>query len=246
MSGTQILVVLAASVLGSFVKAVTGMGFPLLAVPLATLAVGVEDAVVVVVLPNMLANVLLCYDARDGRGQTRDLKRILIPGVVSAAVGTVALVNLSEEPLLIALVITIVLFLGNTIARPDLHLTSEQSRRWSPLIGAAAGVMQGSVGISGPVVAGWYHGYRLPTQAFVYTMTLIFGVTGMVQVAVLAVSGEFTGQRLWVSALVLIPVFVTMPLGRYLRQRLAGPGFERAVLGVIAVSGLAIIYRLAS
>lgn len=244
MSGTQILVVLAAAVLGSFVKAVTGMGFPLLAVPLAALAVGIEDAVVVFVLPNMFANVVLCYDVRDARSQTRDLSRLLIPGVVTTFVGTVALVNLPEEPLLIVLVVTIALFLTNAVSRPDLHLDDAQTKRWAPVVGAVTGIMQGSVGISGPVVAGWYHAYRLSSRAFVYTVTMVFGVTGLMQVAVLTAAGAFTAQRLWVSALVLIPVVATLPLGRSLRQYLGGPGFEAAVLGVIAVSGLAIIVRL--
>lgn len=246
MSSAQILVVLSAAVLGSFVKAITGMGFPLLAVPLATLAVGVEDAVVVFVLPNMISNAVLCIDARGARAQTRDLRRLLVPGVITAFVGTVALVNLPEEPLLVVLVVTIALFLANAVARPDLHLNAEQTHRWSPLVGAAAGVMQGSIGISGPVVAGWYHAYRLSSEAFVYTVTLIFGVTGMVQVAVLAVSGAFSVERLGVSALVLVPALATIPAGRALRGRLAGPGFERAVLVVIAIAGLSILFRLAS
>ena len=67
MTGVEIAVVLGASLLGAFVKSVTGMGYPLLAVPLITLVLGVEDAVVIVAAPNVTANALLCFGARQAR-----------------------------------------------------------------------------------------------------------------------------------------------------------------------------------
>lgn len=246
MSGAEILVVLGASLIGAFVKSVTGMGYPLLAVPLATLAVGVEDAVVVIALPNLVANAVLCFDAREGRTASRDLPRILVPGVIGAVVGTVALVNLPEEPLLVALAVTIALFVVSATRHPELHLTPATTHRWSPVAGGIAGVMQGAVGVSGPIVAAWVHGYRLSKQAYVFSVTMIFGITGAIQAALLIASGELTLNRLGVSALAFVPVLVVLPIGARLRDRLGGPGFERAVLGVIIASGVAVLGRLAT
>ena len=39
--------------------------------------------------------------------------------------------------------------------------------------------------VPGPVVATWLHGYRLPVTTYVYSITLIFGVAGAAQLAML-------------------------------------------------------------
>ena len=48
MSGTELAVVLGAVVIGAIAKAITGMGLPLIAIPIASLFVDVNDAIVVI------------------------------------------------------------------------------------------------------------------------------------------------------------------------------------------------------
>lgn len=246
MTGAEIAVVLGASLLGAFVKSITGMGYPLIAVPLITLALGIEDAVVVVAAPNLMANGLLCWGARDGRHESRDLGVLVGFGFVGAILGTYALVSVPEDPLLIALVLTIAVFVVNFVRSPELRIAASTSRRWSPGVGFLAGVMQGAVGVSGPVVATWLHGYRLGKSAYVYSVTAIFGVTGLVQFALLVGAGKLTGERALVSALAFVPVAAMIPVGTRLRHRLGGPGFEQAVLGVLVLSGIALVVQVVS
>ena len=244
MTGAEIAVVLAASLLGAFVKSVTGMGYPLIAVPLITLVLGVEDAVVIVAAPNVTANALLCLGARDGRDDARDLVPLVGLGMVGAVFGTFALVSVPEEPLLLALVATIAAFVVNYVRSPELRIDPLTATRWSPGVGTVAGLMQGAVGVSGPVVATWLHGYRLPKQAYVYSVTLIFGLSGLVQLVLLGASGEFDADRTTVSLLAFVPVLAMIPVGTALRARLAGRTFERAVLLVLVASALALVARV--
>lgn len=244
MTGAEIAVVLGASLLGAFVKSVTGMGYPLLAVPLIALALGIEDAVVIVSGPNAVANFLLCWQARDGRAATRDLPVLVGTSFAGAFLGTFLLVTLPEDPLLVLLALTIVVFVVNYVRSPELRLRASTTRRWSPAVGAIAGVMQGALGVSGPVVGAWLHGYRLTSQAYVFSVTLIFGVSGSVQLVLLALSGRYTLERLGVSVLALIPVLAMIPVGMRSRARLGGFGFDRAVLGVLLVSGAALVVRV--
>lgn len=244
MTGAEIAVVLGASLLGAFVKSVTGMGYPLLAVPLIALALGIEDAVVIVAGPNAVANAALCWQARDGRSGTRDLPVLVGTSFVGAFLGTFLLVTLPEDPLLIVLAITIVVFVVNYLRSPELRLQPATTHRWSPVVGSIAGVMQGALGVSGPVVGAWMHGYRLKSQAYVFSVTLIFGVAGSVQLVLLALSGRYTGDRLAVSVLALVPVALVLPVGMRLRHRLGGRGFDLAVLAVLLASGAALVIRV--
>lgn len=241
MTAETILLVLVASLVGAFVKAITGMGYPLLAVPIMTLALGIEDAVVIVAVPNMVANTVLCWRARDGRDDSRDLKPLVWFGFLGAFVGTFAFVNVPEDPLLVVLILTILGFVFNFVRHPELTIDPTVSRRWSPVVGSLAGIMQGAVGVSGPVVATWMHGYRLSKQAYVFSVTLIFGVSGGVQLVLLAVAGKFTVERSQLSCVAMVAVALMVPLGTAARHRLAGPWFDRAVLAVLLVSGLSLV-----
>lgn len=241
MTTTQLGVVLFASLAGALVKAVTGLGYPVIAVPLIALVLGVEEAVVIVALPNFAANVYLCWESRAARSQTRDLGRLVGVGVLGAVLGTVLLVQLPEEPLLIALAVMVLVFVVVFLRRPDLSLSPTATRRGAPFVGAVIGVMQGAVGVSGPVVATWVHGYRLAPTAYVHMVTFIFGVTGFAQIVVLAVQQQFTGGRLLGAAVAASAVAVATPVGLRLRRRLAGPVFARVVLVVLAVSAVSLL-----
>lgn len=242
MTGSQLLVIALASALGATVKSVTGLGYPLLAVPLISLAVGVEDAVFIVAVPNLAANLYLCWESRDARGQTRDLGRLIGFGMAGAVVGTLVLVRVAEEWLLIGLAATIGVFIVQFLRRPELEMDPLVARRWSPAAGTAAGLMQGAIGVSGPVVAAWLHGYRLPVRAYIHSVTLIFATTGAVQLVILLAQGQMSVDRAVGAAVASVAVAICLPLGVRLRGRLEGPAFNWALLAVLSVSAVSLVF----
>lgn len=246
MSATLVLTIVAASALGAGVKGVTGMGYPLIAVPLISLVGGVEDAVVAIALPNLVANIALCWHSRSGRSESRDLARLSAWGVLGAVIGTVALVNLPDEPLYLAIAATIVGFVVQFIRHPELRLPVDVARRWSPATGTVIGIAQGATGISGPVVGAWFHGYRLSRDAYVYSITLLFGVTGAVQLAILLGQGAMTTDRAWGALAAAVPAAVFLALGVRLRRRLAGPAFDKTVLAVLVLSAVSLVVQVAA
>ena len=183
----------------------------------------------------------LCWESRDTHDQARDLPTLLGFGIVGAVVGTVALVTVPEEPLLVLLATSIAVFVFNFLRRPDLAISERTGRRFSPAVGTVAGLLQGSVGVSGPVVATWVHGYRLAPRAFVHTVTLIFGVIGAAQIVVLATQGQFDLDRLLGALAAAVPVVIVTPLGVKLRDRFAGAAFDRVVLAVLLASAVSLL-----
>lgn len=243
MSPGEVLIVLVAVCAGALVKAVTGMGLPVIAVPVISLFVGVEDAVVVMAIPSVASNGLLWFHARHHAGETRDLPRLALTGMLGAVAGTLLLVSLPERPLLVVLAVT-VLFAVVTFARhPELRIGPEASRRWSPVVGGTAGVLHGATGISGPVYASWLHAYRLRPDAYVFSVTALFFLAGAVQLVLLLASGRFTAGRWMGAAAALVPTLAMVPLGTRLRDRLRGRAFDAAVLVVLGVSAGALLVR---
>jgi len=235
-------IILVAVVIGSIGKAVTGMGLPLIVVPVAALFIDIEDAVVIIALPNLLANVVLAFRERAHAGVTRDLPRLGVFGMVGAAVGTFLFVTAPEEPLVVALIVAIAIYIAMFFLKPDLHTTPERSRRWSPGVGVVCGLFQGAIGISGPIVTSWIHSLRLPRGAHILSVTVLFLFTGITQFAILAANGELSGRTI-ATLLACIPVLATIPIGTRLRDRISGRGFDLAIIAMLFVSAIALCVR---
>jgi uncharacterized membrane protein YfcA len=235
VTGTELLIVLAAVIVGSVIKAVTGMGLPLIAIPIATLFVDLDDAVVTLAFPNLLSNLVLASGVREHRTETRDLPVLAVTGAIGAIIGVVAFVRLPETPLIIVLIIAIAAYVVMFFAKPDFTVTPRQSRRLAPIIGTTAGAFQGAIGISGPIVGSWIHSYRLPRGPHIFSVTSLFLVASTAQFAVLVATGELSG-RVGVSVLACLPVLGSIPLGTRLRDRVSARGFDLAVVGMLIVS----------
>ena len=239
MSGTELAVVLGAVVIGAIAKAITGMGLPLIAIPIASLFVDVNDAIVVIAYPNVLANAYLAGRERTSYPETRDLPVLAIAGVVGAIVGTLLLVNIPEQPLVAAVIVAIVGYVVLFFANPELRVGPPSSRRLAPALGGVAGVFQGAVGISGPIVGSWIHSYRLPRGAHILSVTSLFFITGLAQLIVLIGSGDLAG-RVTATLLACVPVFAAIPIGTRLRNSVSVRGFDLAIVGMLMISALAL------
>ena len=239
MSGTELAVVLGAVVIGAIAKAITGMGLPLIAIPIASLFVDVNDAIVVIAFPNVLANAYLAGRERTSYPETRDLPVLAIAGVIGAIVGTLLLVNIPEQPLVAAVIIAIVGYVVLFFAHPELRVGPRRSRKLAPAVGGVAGVFQGAVGISGPIVGSWIHSYRLPRGAHILSVTSLFFITGLAQLIVLIGSGELAG-RVTATLLACVPVFAAIPIGTKLRNSVSVRGFDLAIVGMLTISALAL------
>lgn len=245
MDGRDLVIIVLAILAGAVVKSVSGMGLPVIAVPLITLVLPLEEAVVVTALPGLAVNGVIGWRERSHVDQTRDLPVLATTGVVGAAFGTLLLVHLPEEPVLIALAVIVLCYVALALVRPTFRLAPVTATRWAPAVGLSAGVMQGATGISGPITGTWIHAYRLPRDAHVLAVTVLFFMAGIGQTVPLVASGAFDG--LWVAALVGVPIALAMiPFGARVRGRLSGRAFDLVVLGALMISAVTILVRLIS
>lgn len=241
MSGEVVVVALVAVVAGSLLKSISGVGLPLVTIPAITAAADLETAMAVTVVPNLALNAALTWRERAGLAGSRDLPALAVTGFVGAVIGTMVLVSVPERPLIILLVVVVALYAITFLTRPDFRIEPGVASRLAPGVGSMAGLLQGSVGISAPVLVPWVHSYRLSRQSQIFSATALFAVAGLAQVPTLVASGEMTGN--WtVAVLACIPALATIPFGARLRDRLSSVAFDRFVVATLVASviGLAI------
>jgi uncharacterized membrane protein YfcA len=239
---STVLVIVAAMGVGAFVKGVTGQGLPSIAIPVMATFIGVEAAVVIMAIPGIVTNSWLIWTHRTHFPHTRDLATLLATGTVGAVVGTFLLERLNENVLALTLAAIVVVYAVVYFVHPELRLPERITRLTSPPVGLAAGLLQGATGISGPLIATYLHGLRLDKEAYVLSITTAFQVYAVVQALTLALVGLYTGDRLVLSLLSLLPIMAILPLGARLTGRLSRKSFEHVVLALLLVLALKLLY----
>ena len=242
MTFGSIAIIVVAMGVGAFIKGATGQGLPQIAIPVIATFLGVEAAVVIMAVPGIISNTWLIWTHRSFLSRTRDLPALLVMGTAGAVLGTILLESLDPDILSLSLAGMIGLYILVYFLHPSLRLTPATTRWTSPPVGAAAGVLQGATGISGPLISTYLHGFRLDKEVYVLSITTVFQVYALVQTITLAALGLYTTRLFVLSLLSLVPIMAFLPLGSRLTDRLSRRTFEWVILAVLLGSGLKLVY----
>lgn len=238
----ELVLVLVAVAIAYLVKSITGMGGPLLAIPIIAASTSVEHAVVVVSFANLVTNGYLVWEHRKAWTESRWL---LVPLVSAGTVGTIVgswlLTELDDRILSLVLALIVVAYLLRSVTSPDFELARGVGRRLAGPVGLIGGLMTGGTGSGGPLYATFLHALRLDRGTFIFTMSLLFQIFGPIQMIVLATLGSFTQPRILQGLAALVPLAVVIPLGVVLSRRLRQRAFELAVLALLAFSGVRLL-----
>ncbi len=228
--------------LGGLMKGATGMGTPVVAVPVIAAFVDVKLAVVVMVIPNLATN--LWQIRRYGQYRLGEgfAVRYALGGALGALMGTWLLVTLPVRALSLTMAAAVVLYIVLKLARPDFRLDTAVAQRAALPVSTIAGMLQGAAGISAPIAVSFLNAMRLDRPVFIATISMFFAAMSLVQIPALLWVGLLTPRVILLSALLLIPIFAAMPVGAWLARRLSAEQFDRAILILLALLALRLIW----
>ncbi|MDA2987886.1 MAG: sulfite exporter TauE/SafE family protein [Actinomycetota bacterium] len=233
---TELLVILVAVVIGGFVKGVTGSGLPVVAIPIMATFIGVEQAVVIMVIPSITSNLQLIGANRQAFEQTRHLRSMVVVGIFGVALGTFVLTTVDEDIMGLVLAAVIIGYIAVNQLRPAFELSERLAARTAIPIGFLSGTLQGSSGMSSPLLSPYLHSYRMPRQAYVLSLTVLFLVYGIIQLPALAVAGLLTVERLVLGVIAVIPIYLSLKAGIRLGSRITNLAFDRWVFAVLGLT----------
>ncbi len=220
-----------------FFQSAAGFGFALLAVPLLSLAVPPQTAVVVVFLHGTGSS-LLTATHRRGDVDRAEATRLSLGAVVAMPLGALILVTASAGTLRLALgVVTcsaaIFMLLPATKGRPDLVV-----RPWTTYtVGALSGVLNTALATNGPPLVVYLRARGLAVAAFRGTISAVFVVSDVVGLVILLATGAVHAAAVHYFVLTLVPAVVGWAVGSATASRLRHHHFVRMVDLLLLVSG---------
>ena len=233
----------AALAAGALVKGATGMGLPLIALPALTAVFGLQHAVVVMLLPQLVTNLWqlwLCrVEARSPR--LAFLPLFLVAAAIGCVIGSFLLTTLPERALVMALGLILLAYVGLKLFNPHISLSLQAASRFGPLAGLGAGLLQGATGISAPIGVTFIHAMALGREAMVFAVSAMFMVISLVQLPTLWAMGGIDPAWLLQGLLALVPILLFMPLGQMLAGKFSRTAFDRAILIFLGLIGLKMV-----
>lgn len=233
-----------AALIGGFTFGLVGIGLPLVLVPALSILFGdARTAVVVASIPSLFSAIYIAWRGGFTRKDIQVFWPVFPLSIVGVFIGNEVLVSINPASLMLGIGGMLLLFVGLTLLPIRVSLTPTAGRRMAPIVGLAVGIVQGAVGVSGPLLAMFYHGFQLPKQRFVSMMVINFVVMGVIQVLAQARSELYTMDILVLSIGLVLPAFIGIQIGMHVQGLVQQRTFNRVLLAVLFLTGISLILQ---
>jgi uncharacterized membrane protein YfcA len=227
----------------STVNGVAGFGFALVAVAALAVVLEPRPAVVLISLITPLLQVFQLRYHWAFRSVARRLVVMLAASLVGTIVGSSLLVVLPGYALAIALGLFALWYVVGSLRKSPMLVTERTERRIAPAVGALAGVSNGALGASGPILGSYLLAIGLTGRHFVFAISLTFAAMSAIRLGTLAVLGEYTLTIVLVGLVLVLPAWLGQRLGFMLQGRLSPRAFQRVILVALLAVSANLLYR---
>ncbi len=239
----MVVTAVVAFVLAGFVKGVLGFGFPIIALVVLTLTIGLLDALAVIVIPTLVTNV---WQALAGSHLRAIMQRmwlyfsVAMLGILLSS-QYLALVNVNWLTALLG----IILFIFSLSRLLDIHFTvrEESEPILSVVLGSANGLLTGLTGTFMVPSVLYMQALGFGKDMLVQAMGAFFALSTLMLIISLGRNGLISIEEATMSTLALIPSFVGIYAGRWTREQINEDQFQRIFLIAVLLLGAYLAWR---
>ena len=237
MTTGQLIVVGVAILVASYVQILAGFGFALLSMPIMTLAVPVQQAVVVSTLLGMLSTTWQSWTLRKDADRVI-ARRLVIAAFLGMPLGLFLLDVVSDRALRIALGVAVLIATYLLFRQIALHHVGPVLDYG---VGFVSGVLNTSLSTNGPPLVFGLQARQLPPEKFRGTINVVFAFSNVVGITLFALDGKFTWKGVTAAAIAVPAWLIGQAAAWPLRKHLSPDRFRAMVLGLLAVAGVTTI-----
>ena len=232
-----------AFVIAGFIKGVLGFGFPIIALSVLTLVIGLFDALAIVVVPTLIINV---WQALSGPYLKEIFHRMwiyfamAIMGILFAS-QYLKVVNVSWLTSLLGLILF--MFALSRLFGLQIRVPHSKEPLISMVLGSVNGVLTGFTGsVMVPSVL-YMQALGFGKDMLVQTMAVFFGLSTLVFITSLGRNGLIATDEAVMSTIALVPSFAGIIAGRQVRNHIDEVEFQKIFLIGMLCLGLYILLQ---
>ncbi len=236
-----VLIVAGTFLIAGAVKGVIGLGLPTFSLAILTVAIGLPEAMSLLLVPSFVTNLWQAVVGGHGRAILRRIWPFLIMATAMVWLGANALTRV-DPPLLSALLgVLLVVYAAVSLAGRRFALTARQEVWVGPLAGSVNGLLTGMTGSF--VVPGvmYLQAIGLPRDMLIQAMGVLFTASTLALAVALQGNSLLTVELGALSAAALLPAIVGMAAGQRIRKALPEQLFRRVFFVSLLILGAYII-----
>ncbi len=234
---------IAAILLGAyFIRGISGFGSGLVAVPLLALKLPLTFVVPLILLTDFSASLVL-GGLNFKQLAWPEIRRLLPPGLLGVAAGTVLLVSLPKTPMLIGLGSFVILFAVRNFLLSG-RAPKPIATWWAWPAGLTGGTVGALFGTGGPPYV-IYLSHRLTDKGQLRaTFSGLFFMEGLARIASFTLSGLLLDVRLASAYLGAMPVaMAALWLGSHVHTRLSNAQMMKLISLILLGSGVSLYIK---
>lgn len=230
-------------ILAGFVKGVTGMGLPTVAMGLLGMFMPLPIAAALLVIPSFVTNMLQLFTGPSVRLIISRLWLMMLLIVVGTVSASSLLITINPAWSAFALGVALIVYAAFALVSPSLTV-SQASEKWlSPVIGGVTGVITGATGVFVMPAVPFLQSLRFNKDELVQALGLSFTVSTVALAVGLYLHDAFRVEQFSLSFLSILPALAGMWLGQKVRARIGAKRFRQCFLLFLIVLGMELILR---
>ena len=223
---TVILVVVVFLIAGG-VKGVIGFGLPTVSITIIAVAVGLTEAMALMVLPSLVTNFWQGVTGGKLRYLLRRLWLVLLLGAVCTWMSSSLLAAGEVFIFKTLLGVVIILYSVSSLFSITWPSTGRKEVWLSPVVGAVSGTITGVTGVFVMPAVAYLQSLRMPRAMLIQAMGVWFTVATASVGLSLNGHGLFPRHLALLSTIAVLPALIGMVLGQRFRMRLSERAFRR-------------------
>jgi uncharacterized membrane protein YfcA len=235
-----------AAIAGTFllagtVKGVIGLGLPTISLALLTVAVGLPNAMALLLVPSFVTNLWQAVVGGNGGAILQRLWPFLLMATGTVWFGATALTRVDLSLLSALLGVLLVVYSAVSLTGLRFTITARHEVWAGPLLGTANGILTGMTGSF--VVPGvlFLQAIGLSRDMLIQAMGMLFTVSTLALAVALQRNSLLTVELGSLSAMALLPAISGMVAGQRIRQNLSEQLFRRVFFVALLLLGAYII-----
>ena len=230
-------------VFAGFIKGVTGMGLPTVAMGVLGAMISPLAAASLLIVPSLVTNIWQLFAGPHFGNVLKRLWPMMLAIVIGTIAGSSLLTGGNTGVTTTALGAALVVYALYTLFARQLRVPPSMEPWLSPVIGLITGIVTGGTGVFVIPAVPYLQALGLEKDDLIQSLGLSFTVSTIALAAGLALRGAYDPSNLGMSALALAPALFGMWIGQIARDRISPPTFRRWFLIALLLLGAEMLLR---
>lgn len=230
-------------ILAGFVKGVTGMGLPTVAIGLLGLFLPLPVAAALLVIPSFVTNLLQLFTGPSVRLIFRRLWLMIMLILVCTVAASPLITRMNPAWSAFCLGVALIVYAAFALISPSLTISQTREKWLSPVTGGITGLITGATGVFVMPAVPFLQSLRFTKDELVQALGLSFTVSTIALAIGLYLNDAFRIGQFSLSFFSIFPALAGMWIGQKVRACISARRFRQCFLLFLILSGLELISR---